>query len=172
MGRKLKHYVLLCRPRFEVAVIEIDAEEHRAAEVAALEKVSLGFKGWRLVPFDSREYRPHVEQCMSESDIEIDAEIAPEVDVLAEARAVKRDEYTRYALVMADIFDGEGKVLPQPWMFELPPMLEHDLCDDWITDLKGVKARALKSAKEGAERPQPPASVVPFRRTGKDEEPR
>lgn len=54
----MKHYVRLCRPRFDIAVIEVDEDDTDSAICAALAKADRGVN-WDLMPFDPDVYTPH-----------------------------------------------------------------------------------------------------------------
>ena len=157
----MKHYVLLCRPRFEMAMIEVEDVSPALACRKAIERGPSNPGGWTLLPFDDQAYQPHVERCLTEPEVEISTYLG-EMEKIThnEIRALVQDENTRYLLLKADTFLGEGHVVRQPWMSELPPMLERDLCEDWLEALQADPAP-----------PRGPASVLPFPgRDGDDED--
>ena len=66
----MKHYARVCRPRFEVVLIEVEANDCDSAERLALAQAEgTDAAGWRLLPFDKSAYRAHVERCVSAKDI-------------------------------------------------------------------------------------------------------
>lgn len=149
----MKHYVLLCRPRFEVAMIEIDDVDPALACRKALEHGPSDTSSWTLLPFDERSYWPHVERCLTEPEVEISSYLGEmEMTPQGEVRALVQDENTRYLLLKADTFLGEGQVVRQPWMSELSPVLEQDLCGDWV--------EGLQTGQD--ETPRGPGLLLPF----------
>jgi hypothetical protein len=162
MEGNVKHYILLCRPRFEVAMIKVEDVSPALACRKALEQGPSDPSSWTLLPFDEQSYWPHVERCLTEPEVEISAYLG-EMEKTAEdeVRVLAQDENTRYLLLKADTFLGEGQVVRQPWMSELSPISERDLCGDWV--------EALQASQE--EVPRGPASVLPFPgRDGDDED--
>ena len=105
------------------------------------------------------ELLAHVERCLTEPEVEISAYLG-EMEKTAEdeVRVLAQDENTRYLLLKADTFLGEGQVVRQPWMSELSPISERDLCGDWV--------EALQAGQD--ESPRGPARVLPF--PGRDDD--
>lgn len=124
----MKHYVRVCRPRFEVALIEVETDDCESAERLALAQADgTDAGGWWLLPFDRSAYRAHVERCTPANHI---------ADAIG-AKSPEPDEDTRYALLHADVNSGEGEVVLQPWFTDhAPDLMEHDLCRDWIEALQ------------------------------------
>ena len=143
----MKHYVRVCRPRFEVAVLEIEADDdEQAQDIAIREATELPRERWHLLPFNGEHYQPHVETCHSEHTI--DANAADEegvreayVEELKSPEAGEAIEDIRYLLLFADVWSGEGRVVFEPWFrfcVDEPELIEHDLAGDWMRKLKAV----------------------------------
>lgn len=167
----MKQYILLCRPRFEVALVEIEDDNIQRAQRRALELAPSDPASWALAPFDGQNYHPHVERCLPEPAAEISMYLGEFEKTAAGVRALVQDEDTRYLLLKADLCDGEGKVLRQPLMLELSPILEHDLCGDWLEAFEAYREKALEAAKAGlpsATGPRDPDQVLPFPKSDKD----
>lgn len=60
------YYVQLCRPRYEIAVVAVEAANPSKAEEMALALAKSGKSGWRMTPYEIGIYRPHVEACALE----------------------------------------------------------------------------------------------------------
>ena len=139
----MKHFVRMCRPRFEVAVLEIEAKDDVEAGAIALEKAeSLPVSAWYLQAFDAKSYHPHVEECTPQSDVE--AIVGPEPwekeSFIIELRSTKATEHTRYMLLQADINGGDGDVIFEPWFDkDNPQLLETDIAGDWMAELKSIQ---------------------------------
>jgi hypothetical protein len=117
----VKRYILLCRPRFEVALVELDDKSDRRARRRSLEQAASA--AWTLLPFDSLNYQPHIKRHLSETDVEMAVDAgATRAAALAKVLALEQDEDTRYLLVKAANIDEEAELLHQPWSLDLPPM--------------------------------------------------
>lgn len=145
----MKHYVRLCRPRFDVVVLEIGAEDDEDAMVMALEKAeTVPDSEWQLQGFDEKSYHPHVESC--HSDHTIDANVGDDPEAKAEyvkkLQSPEPTECTRYILLLGDTETGEGKVVYEPWFHpEDPQLLEHDIAGDWIESLQDAAEAGLEN---------------------------
>jgi hypothetical protein len=116
----VKHYVRVCRPRFEVTVLEIDADDDDQAEDIAIgEAIELPPEKWHLLAFDDGLYQPHVETCHSEDTIDANVDDPKEreeyiADLVSPERA-EATNYIRYLLLCADVAHGDGHVVFEPW---------------------------------------------------------
>lgn len=170
----MKHYVRLCRPRFEVAVLEIEAEDDDPAMLAALEQAENVPAGdWHLQSISDEVYLPHVELCHSEHTIEanIGDDAAEREEYVKELHAIDRPNEIRYLLLLADVGTGEGRVIYEPWFSAgEPELLEHDLVGDWMLELQSVGEEGLENfeamAEAAAVDPKPAvrqrSSIIPF----------
>lgn len=143
-----KHLVRLCRPRFEVVVIEIEAADDDRAKALALAKAEhLPQSAWHLQRLDEENYSPHVESCYS--DHTIDANVGEDeeerAEFVEELLSPEPTEETRYLLLLGDIGSGEGKVIFEPWFAATDPgLLEIDITGDWAHELTEVVRDGLE----------------------------
>jgi hypothetical protein len=123
-----RYLVRICRPRFEVAIVSINAEERSQAETAALEVAKLlSDDEWQLEPFDHQRYCPHVQIAACEADV---AQHDPTAGQMA-SKAV------RYLLLLIDDSKERWRIIFEPWFDSLAPgeLLEHDAVADWALGL-------------------------------------
>jgi hypothetical protein len=161
----VKHYVRICRLRFEVMMVEVEGDDHDSAELLALARADdARAPDWQLLPFDKNAYRLHVERCLSADDIALATDDGEsEVTAVANARSLEPDEDTRYHLLHADVNSGEGEVILQPWFADEGDLMQHDLSKDWIATL----SQYVDEGFEGLERAV--GSIVPFPGRGSDD---
>ncbi len=141
MEEKQRHYVRVCRPRFEITIVEVDEANSDYAKIrAAVVASNLPAKAWKILPFDKERYFPHVEACITENDMEPTDWIGQSIEAqIAEFRDVTQDRSKAYLLLMADIEDGEGDLIAEPWCDCTDPgALELDIADHWHRDVYGV----------------------------------
>ncbi|MFA5901626.1 MAG: AlpA family phage regulatory protein [Hyphomicrobium sp.] len=128
-ARKTYH-VQLCRPRFEVANVTVEAESSDAAGQAALALASASKSGWHLIPYMPQCYGPHIAVC--------DQDKCPKQSPHGVAAMLEgyHETYVRYLMLCADIKAGEGRVLFQPWFTDekLGSRLR-DLANDWVSSI-------------------------------------
>jgi hypothetical protein len=163
---KQNHIVRLCRVRFEIAIVEVKAEDEEAAMEKALSKHIPDAK-WHLLPFDAEAYVPHVESCVSDHTIDANsAEPGDREEYLAELRSPLYDHDVRYMLLQADVADGEGRVLIDPWYPQHPGLRELDMISDWGSTLQDMHAKALANFEASDEptgrAPCPSRVIIPF----------
>ncbi len=169
----MKHYVRVCRPRFEVAVLEIDADdEEQAEDIAVGVAIELPGEGWHLLPCNDELYQPHVETCHSEHTINASADDPKErEEYIEDLKSLERADavnHIRYLLLYADVGTGQGRVIFEPWFpAGEPELLEHDLAGDWVSDLEVIMDEGLENFEEFvANLPREPDHlrpiVVPF----------
>lgn len=141
MSQKQRYYVRVCRPRFEVAVVELDAPNIRYAKInAAIIASELPDSAWAMLPHDNERYFPHVEDAATEADMEAGVNEEQSKDsLIAEFRDVKQDQSKEYLLLMGDVEAGEGELIAEPWcQFRAPETLELDLAGDWVKRIHDV----------------------------------
>lgn len=141
MSDKQRHYVRVCRPRFEVTIVEIDEENSDYAKIrAAVIASNLPSKAWKLLPFDAERYFPHVEECATEADMDAAAfGDESKEQLIARFRDVRENRAMAYLLLMADLESGEGDLIAEPWCDCTDPgALELDVANDWHKDVYGV----------------------------------
>lgn len=159
-----KFRVRLVRPVFEVAVVDVEAENEEMAAAAALNHAdSIGEEHW-IGRYDPDSYGCDVQYVISAEEAEDDY-IFSEIE----------DE-RKYMLLKADLDSGEGQMTFQPWMDEIDDLMSADLCMDWGNQIEALRqegagryfgwlAKSLDTPKEA-----PLAKVIPFRRPEKEKE--
>jgi hypothetical protein len=136
-----KFYIRVCRPRFEVATIEVTAADHDDAEsLARMDAAELSDDKWKLLPFDRKSYIPHAEEIWSDNDMGANADNeTPKQELIREFMALEDERDQLYLLLMGDPTTGEGDVVFEPWCrSDAPELLEMDLSGDWIQVLENV----------------------------------
>lgn len=103
------HHVRLCRPRFEVTNLTVQADSSAEAEQTALALANTSKTGWHLLPYQPEIYEPHVATC------DQDEPSMRSAQGIAAALDSDHDTNIRYLMLYADIEAGEGKVVFQPW---------------------------------------------------------
>lgn len=140
----MKYFVRVCRPRFEVAAFEIEAEHARGAENFALRaSQTLPADMWNCHPWDAESYSPHVEWCRSLEDLTVDDDGKRLEARIDEASSSQPDEFTRYLLLSADTSIGEGKLVLQPWLVGAHQVLQIDLAIDWKSELQPIREHGV-----------------------------
>ena len=131
--KRVKHYVLVARPRIETAIVEVDATCDTDAEQQALAKAaSLPAAAWSRRRFAHSVYQPHVETMVAED--ELDGQRVQNREHAAELLA---EFETRYLLLMAKEESERGDLLLQPWFVtHEPDLMVSDLTRDWIASLQ------------------------------------
>ena len=143
--KTVKYAVRLARVRFETLTIEIDAGETEAARSEVLNAAlnlaeSSGDERWKLEPFDKKSYCPFVQDYASQADADSDPG-DDEPGTLADY-VVEGAEELRYMLLAANVNDGEGYIVPQPWwILHCAPLMQEDVAGDWaggVSELAGM----------------------------------
>jgi len=164
-----RYRVRLARPVFQVVLLDVEAEGRHEAVVKALSHAGrIPEEEWSGA-FDPENYfydAQSVQEMEEPGDDEDD-------DSAAYAHAV--DRYTKYLLLKADTFSGDGEVLFEPWLSDLSVHMVGDLCADWAGDLErardgGASAFLERLYKEAEEARRRPAKVIPLRRPPRKEE--
>ncbi len=141
MSKNQRRFVRVCRPRFEVAVIELNTDDPSHAKVkAAAIASSLPDSAWTMLAFNKKQYFPHVEEVATNSDMEAAAfgDDTTE-ELIAKFRDVQEDRSIAYLLLMADLESGEGELIAEPWRdFSDPRALELDVANDWHNEVYDV----------------------------------
>ena len=133
------YHVQLCRPRFEVAVVAIEATSPSNAEAIALTSAKNGKSGWRVVPYEPDVYRPHVEISVLEE------EPAYERGAAEKILNKYRERFIRYLVFYADTNTYNAKVIFQPWFnSETLGRFARDLAGTWTSEIVRVPKSATK----------------------------
>jgi hypothetical protein len=125
-------------------------------EKAVRKAVKLRGGAWHLLPFDDENYRPHVEECHSQLDVEANCEPDERkayVENLKSPESTEEIDYVRYLLLYADVAGGDGRVIFEPWFpTRDPQLLEHDLATDWVDTLVRLRDEGLQNFEDFATR--------------------
>jgi hypothetical protein len=165
----VKHYVRVCRPRFEVTVLEIDADDDDQAEDIAIgEAVELPPEKWHLLAFDDGLYQSHVETCHLDDTIDANVDDPKEreeyiADLVSPERA-EATNYIRYLLLLADVAHASGQVIFEPWFAVAnPELLESDLSSDWVAELKQIEDEGIENFEDFLSKlPEEPDHLQPI----------
>jgi hypothetical protein len=156
-----KFLVRLVRPVFQVAVVEVEAENEEMAEAAALTQAeSIEDEHW-VGTFDPGSYG-------CDAQYVIPAEEAKDDFIFSSI-----ENERKYALLKADLDSGEGRMMFQPWMNGIDDLMWADLCMDWGIQLEGLRREGAESyfgwlKSLGAPKEARLAKVIPFRRPEKE----
>ena len=123
----LKFFVQVARPRFDTAIVEVEATDDGDAERKALAKAKrLPATEWTTQSFDAKVYCAHVTIIAAD-----ELPVAEQTDRARAAELLAESE-TRYVLLKSAC-EGEGDLLLQPWLVvDQPDLLTSDLCRDWL----------------------------------------
>lgn len=161
--------VRIVRPVFESVVVEVEADSEEEAVAAALGQADTITEEEWTGAFEPENYF-YDAQCIEgihyyddeghESDGD---EVQCEDDLLA------TNDNSRYLLLKANTFSGEGEVLYQPWLEEVDDLMLADLCMDWSGQIeearKGSFSLAIEIMKDQMQtKNKKPAKILQFKR--------
>ena len=134
MAKREKYHVRLVRPRFEVQYLTVTAANEDAAKVMALFEAGDDQADWKLIDFDSDDYHPFFERCVTEAELAA-IEITPQeaADQFSSTDPSKSD---KYLLMYADTDSGYGELCEQPWLWAEGALMLADLGGDWASGLQ------------------------------------
>lgn len=130
MGRV--YSVKVVRPVFQWAVVEVEASCLASAKKSALRHAAALSAGeWATAEFRDCDYAPHVERAMDHQELH---ETCPDPHrAIGEFQSnTQPSEGVRYLLLAADLENREGCSLTQPWFEGADPLLQSELCSDWV----------------------------------------
>ena len=150
---KAKYYVRLMRPTFQRAILTVEASSEEAARRSALKQAEhLSEAAWAEI---ETEREPAVlEMVFSKEEAEGDSE----ADVIDYVRGA---EYA-YALLQADLDEGEGHFLAPLWLKDLPELAAADIAQDWSAALSAVCEEEVEAFHAWLARQERPSNVVDF----------
>ena len=158
----MKYYAKVVRVRLEVACVEVEGDDiktgHEAAD-RALDAATANDLPWKLLPYDSEAYAPHVEMLVSDPELTEAGETA-EV-VRRWMRSPESSAQDRYLVLHADLETGEGRTILQPWLSEAAGLTLADLCGEWMDDLADLSEIAVQPPSRPA---TGTATIIPFPR--------
>jgi hypothetical protein len=150
--KQSKYYIRVMRPIFQRAILTVEASSEDAAMRKALKKArELTEKAWALPGAVAEE--PMIEVAVSEEEIDGSA---------AEVLESLRDVEHAYALLQADLDEGEGHFIAPIWLKRRPALEVADITQDWKDALDGVYEEGSEAFVAWLERQIRPTNVVDF----------
>ena len=147
-----KYYIRVMRPIFQRAILTVEASTDTAAMRAALQKAAqLTDNEWALVEAESDQ--PIVEIALSEEDTE-----GSDADRVAFLSGVRH----AYALLQADLEEGEGLFIAPTWLMRQPALTIADVTQDWSEALSGIYEGGVEAFTAWLRRQSHPTNVVNF----------
>ncbi len=134
----MKYLVRLVRPRFETQLAVVEAVDEEDAHVQAMTQSFSREGDWRLVDYSSIDYRCHVEECVSDEDVQLDETTTSEAHRRLSSTA--SPDNNKYLLMQANVGTGNGEIVLQPWFVQEDNLMAHDLCSDWSSDIECLPA--------------------------------
>src|SRR5437016_9352609 len=126
--QKSKYHIRVMRPTFERAILNVEASSEKAAMRAAWEEAGrLTDNEWARL--DAERGQPVVEVVLSEEEAEGSD---------AEAHAFLSDVQHAYALLQADLAQGDGSFIVPVWLRHQPALTIADITQDWNEALSGI----------------------------------
>jgi hypothetical protein len=134
MAKRETYHVRLVRPRFEVQYLTVQAANEDAAKIMALFEAGHDQADWKLIDFDSDDYHPFFERCVSEAELAA-IEMTP-AEAAEQFASTDRPKSDKYLLLYADTDSGYGELCEQPWFWSEGALMIADLGGDWASDLQ------------------------------------
>lgn len=153
-----RYLVRLVRPVFQVAVVEVEANNENDAMLDALHQADTVPEEVWSGRFDPSNYGYDTQYVGEAGESDEDDYIFSGID-----------EESRYLLLKANTGTGEGELLPQPWLTEISDLMIADLGMDWRSQVKELETEGCASFYESLEdqlarKERKPGKVIPFRR--------
>lgn len=150
---KSKYYVRLMRPTFQRAILTVEAPSEEAAVLSALRQAEqLSEADW--AELDTEREPAVLEMVFSREESESDSE--------ADAFEYVRDGRYAYALLQADLDEGEGNFIAPMWLKDVGELAAADIAQDWSEDLSGVCDEEIEAFYAWLTRQGRPSNVVDF----------
>jgi hypothetical protein len=153
MVMKTKYYVRLMRPTFQRAMVAVEASTNEAAMLSALKKAEQ-FSEADWAEIETNREPVVLEMVFSNEEADGDSE----EDVIDYVRGA---EYA-YALLQADLDEGEGHFLAPLWLKDLPELAAADIAQDWSAALSAVCDEEVEAFHAWLARQERPSNVVDF----------
>jgi hypothetical protein len=153
MVMKTKYYVRLMRPTFQRAMVAVEASTNEAAMLSALKKAEQ-FSEADWAEIETNREPVVLEMVFSNEEADGDSE----EDVIDYVRGA---EYA-YALLQADLDEGEGHFLAPLWLKDLPELAAADIAQDWSAALSAVCDEEVEAFHAWLARQVRPSNVVDF----------
>lgn len=150
---KSKYYVRVMRPTFQRAILKVEARSEEAAVLSAFRQAEqLSEADWAEL---GTEREPAVlEMVFSEEESEVDSE--------ADAFEYVRGGQYAYALLQADLDEGEGSFIAPLWLKDLGELAAADIAQDWSEDLSRVCDEEIEAFYAWLTRQGRPSNVIDF----------
>ena len=148
-----KYYVRVMRPTFHRAILTVEARSEDEAMRSALGKAErLSEEDWAQL--ETQTEPPMVEMALSKEETGGDSE--------AEVLEFVRDVRHAYALLQADLDEGEGAFIAPMWLKDLSELAAADITLDWNEALSGVSGEETEAFYAWLARQGRPSNVVDF----------
>jgi hypothetical protein len=164
--KKSKYYFRVMRPIFERAILTVEASSDEAAMRAALQQAGrLTDNEWALI--ETEQEPPIIEIALDEEETEGSD---------ADRHAFLSDVQHAYALLQADLAEGEGNFIVPTWLRRQPALAIADVTRDWSEALSGIYEEGVEAFTAWLGRQTHPTNVVDFfterdKRRGKPRDP-
>jgi len=164
--KRSKYYVRVMRPTFHRAIFTVEASSERMALRSALERAGqLTDEEWAHQ--EAEREQPIIEIALSEEEAE---------GTSSELIAFLQDVQYAYALLQADLAEGDGNFIAPTWMRHQPALAIADVTQDWQEALTGVYEEGVEAFTAWLSRQTHPTNVVDFlaereKRRGKPRDP-
>ena len=148
-----KYYVRVMRPIFQRAILTVEARSEEAAVLSALRKAEqLGDADWAQL--DTEREPPVLETVFSQEEADGNSE--------ADALEYVRGGQYAYALLQADLDEGDGSFIAPMWLKHVPELAAADITQDWSEALSGVCGEEIEAFYAWLTRQGRPSNVVDF----------
>ena len=147
-----KYYIRVMQPIFQRAILTVEASSDKAAIRLALEQASrLSDQEW--AELGTEREQPIIEMALSEEEAE-----GSDADRLA---FLSEGDY-QYALLQADLAEGEGNFIAPTWLRHQPALVIADVTQDWHEALSGIYEEGVEAFTAWLQRQIHPTNVVDF----------
>ena len=151
--KRSKYYIRVMRPTFQRAILTVEAASDQAALHSALEQAErLTERDWAQL--EAVREPPVIEVALSEDETEEDTE--------AGVLEFVSDVQHAYALLQADLENGEGAFIAPTWLQRQPELTIADITQDWAEDLSGISDAGAQAFYDWLTRQGRPTNVVDF----------
>ena len=150
--KRSKYYVRVMQPTFHRAIFTVEASSEKMALQSALDRAArLTDEEWAQHEADREQ--PVVEIALSEEEAQ---------GTSAEMLAFLSDVQYAYALLQADLDEGEGCFIAPTWMRRQPALTIADVTQDWQEALTGIYEAGAEAFTAWLSRQTHPTNIVDF----------
>lgn len=130
--------VRLVRPVIQTVAIEVQAWSRSGATQKALRHAKrLSDSDWTTRDGGDGAYTAHVEAVLDNQEI-YETSLNPHREIREFRAGRGSSDSVRYLVLAADLKARTGQILPQPWFTDADPMLQADLCSDWLEPISFI----------------------------------